>query len=83
MANCTNCTNLQAQVSHLQAENQRLLIEVAMLRRIIEAAREECVALATEADKTLARRSGVAPRVWGVARGQGEAARKVLERLKG
>ena len=71
---CPNCPRLQA-------ENQRLLIEVAMLKRIITAARAECVSLAREADVVLARRSGVAPRVWGTAVGQGKTARAILDRL--
>lgn len=71
---CTNCPNLQAEITRLQTE-------VAMLLRIIAAARGECLALANEADGVMA---GHVPRgTWAHARGQGEAARKVLERLKG
>lgn len=81
MSDCQNCPHLQAQVSHLQAENRRLLIEVAMLRRIIADARAECMALANEADGVMA---GHVPRgTWALARGRKEAAVKVLERLRG
>lgn len=79
MANCTNCTNLQAQVSHLQAENQRLLIEVSMLRRIIASARGECIRLSMEADTITA--GHVSTGRWAHADGQGKAACAILDRL--
>lgn len=69
---CTNCANLQAEINRLQTE-------VMMLQRIIAAARGECVALANEADGVMA---GHVPRgTWAHAKGQGEAARRVMERL--
>lgn len=69
---CTNCAQLQAEIARLQAE-------IAMLLRILAAARGECVALANEAEKVM---SGHVPKgTWAHAKGQKEAAQKVLSRL--
>lgn len=69
---CTNCANLQAEIT-------RLRLEIAALERVIEAARGECVALVNEAEQTM---SGHQPRgVWAHAKGQKEAAQKILSRL--
>lgn len=81
MSYCSNCASLLAENSHLQAEINLLRTENMMLLRILAAARAECVALANEADGVMA---GHVPRgTWAHARGQWEAARRVLERLKG
>jgi len=79
MTTCTNCANLQAQVVNLQAQNQRLLIEVAMLKRIIEEARAECIRLSIEADTITA--GHVSRGRWAYADGQGKAACAILDRL--
>lgn len=70
---CSNCTNLQA-------ENTRLQAEVGMLLRIIAGASSECIALMNEAEQTQA---GHNPRgVWAHAEGKMVTAKKVLSRLR-
>lgn len=69
---CTNCADLLA-------ENTRLQAEVATLLRIIAVARGECATLANEAEKVM---SGHVPTgVWAHAKGQEKTARKILSRL--
>lgn len=73
---CPNCPHLQAQIAQLQ-------LEVAMLLRIISAARGECVRLATEAAQPMP--EGVPRGTWTFAKGEragkGAAAGRVMERL--
>lgn len=75
---CPNCPALQAEVFQLRAT-------VSMLLRVIAAAQNECAALATEAGQPMPK--GVARGVWAHAKGEragkGEAAGRVMERLKG
>lgn len=72
MSNCTNCANLQAEITRLQ-------IQVALLEHIIAAARGECAALANEAEQK--QRGHVPTGVWAYAQAQKDTAEKVLERL--
>lgn len=72
MATCTNCPNLQAEITRLQ-------IEVAMLQRIIASAEAECIRLSMEADTITA--GHVSKGRWAHADGQGKAACAILDRL--
>lgn len=75
---CPNCPALRAEVLQLRAT-------VSMLERIIAAAQRECMALANEAAEPMPR--GVAPTFWAGEKARreakGEAAGRVLERLRG
>lgn len=75
---CPTCPGLRAEVARLQ-------LEVAMLLRIIGAAQRECMELANEASQP--EPEGVPRGTWtftkGDRAGKGEAARRVLGKLKG
>lgn len=75
---CPNCPTLRAEVAQLQAT-------VAMLLRIIADAQRECITLANEAGEPMPK--GVAPLFWASEaakrEAKGEAAVRVMERLKG
>lgn len=75
---CPHCPHLQAQIARLQ-------LEVAMLLRIIADAQRECITLANEAAQPMP--EGVPRGTWTFAKGEragkGEAAGRVMAKLKG
>ena len=79
---CSNCAALEAELARARAEIEALRRTVTRLRAIIARARAACVSLAAQADKVLARRSGVPRGTWAFARGLREAAARVAAFLE-
>ena len=75
MADCTNCLHLQAQVTRLEVENQKLRYEVTRLKRIIDNAGAFCAMVSTEAAAILSQSTPKG--VWAWNKGKREAADRI------
>lgn len=82
---CDQCAALAQQLAarerelaHARREIEQLKRRVLRLRQIIHTAAGTCARCIHEAEQVLGRRSGVAPRIWGHAKGQRETAAAIL-----
>lgn len=79
MSECVNCPRLQAEITRLENENQRLRFEVVRLKRIIDNAGALCAMVETEANAVLATNSPKG--IWAWNKGKREAANRISPTL--